>query len=93
MKTLVSKYSRSYCSETIQQNGNKFKIVSKNDNSYSHLIIYSYTKNGDLEIIATEFDIPNYNFVDYIWSDDKRLDLSKKNIEAAKEYIFNVFGR
>lgn len=87
MKVLVKKELPRYSSETILHKGLKFKIVSENDNSYSHLRLYIYTKNGDLAMIAHEYDINGYKRVDYYNSDEKRLLGNANNIKAAEEYI------
>ena len=92
MKTLVSNKKSSYVSETLLHNGMKFKVVSSNGNAYSRLEISVYTKNYDLSVIATANDIPGYEYVDYVWSDNVRLALSLKNIKAAKKYIEKVYS-
>lgn len=91
IEILVSNESAGYSSETIAYNGNKLKIVAQNGNSYSHLAVYVYTKNGDLGQIANEYDIPGYKKVDYISSDSIRISGNKNNIKAAENYIKKVF--
>lgn len=92
IKVLVKNESPSYSSESILFDGNRYKISSENGNSYSHLRIFRYTQNGDLCQIAGCMDIPNYERVNYISSDDVRLFGNRKNIKAAEEYIKNVFN-
>jgi hypothetical protein len=93
MKVLVKNESPSYSSETIQDvDGNlKFKIVSENGNSHSHLRIYIYTNNGDLALVANEYDISDYRRVDYIDNDARRQEGNKKNLIAAEKYIKKVW--
>ena len=92
-KVLIQKEAPEYTSETIYNaDGNmKFKIVSENGNSYSHLRIYIYTHNGDLAIVANEYDIPDYKVVSYFHSDEERLADNRANIIAAKKYIKKVW--
>lgn len=92
MKILLSNYKPFYCSEIVTFNGNKFKIVSENGNSYSRLNIEMFTKNGDLGLVAIKYDIPNYKEVSFINSDEKRLELSMENVKAAEEFIKVVYG-
>ena len=93
MKVLVKNESAGYSSETIQDvdSNLKFKIVSENGNSYSHLRIYIYTRNGDLALVANEYDIPNYNSVSYFHREDERLAGNRANIAAAEKYIKKVW--
>ena len=90
MKVLVSTSSAKYTSETIEYNGNKFKIRAENGNSFSYLRIELYTPNG-LSSIACEYDIPKYQGVHYIWDDARRIKVSKENIKAAENYIKKIF--
>ena len=91
IEVLVKNEAPAYSSETILVKlGSKYKIVSENGNSYSHLKVYKYTHNG-IDQIACEYDIPDYKRVDYIWSDASRIAGNRKNIEAAEEYIKKVF--
>lgn len=90
MKVLVSNSSVEYTSETIEYNGKKFKIRAENGNSFSYLEIELYTPNG-LSSIACAYDIPNYQKVNYIWDDARRIRVSKENIKAAENYIKKIF--
>ena len=92
MKRLVKNESVGYSSEVIVFDGNKFKIEADNGNSYCHVNIYIFTKNGDLGLIASMGDIPNATYVDYIWDDDRRMLGNTNNIIAAEEYIKKVYS-
>ena len=92
MKTLVEKKNFNYCSETLTFNGHKFKIVAENGNSYSRLNIYYYTTSGELALVATKEDIPDYEYMDYIDSKEERLNGCLKNLKVAKAYIKKVWG-
>ena len=92
IETRISKTAPCHSSETVVINGGlKFKIVAENGNCYSHLRIYAYTNNGELAIVATEYDIPHYEEVNYIWDDNKRLVGNRVNIIAAEKYIESVW--
>ena len=92
IKTLVKNEAPKYSSETvINDKGDKFKIVSENDNCYSHLRIYIYTKNGDTAMVANEFDIPAYKRVEYYHDDEDRLNGNRANLVAAEKYIEKVW--
>ena len=91
IKVLVSNESASYSSETIVYNDNKFKIVAQNGNCYSRMTVEIYTKNGDLGLLATQHDIPDYKYVDYTWDESKRRTGNKNNISAAENYIKKIF--
>lgn len=92
IKVLIKKESAKYSSESILFGDNKFKIVAENGNAYSRLNVYMYTQNGDLCQVACSGDIPNYENVNYISSDNMRLFGNRKNIKAAEEYIKKVFN-
>lgn len=89
---LAKNESAAYSSATILFGDEKFKIVAKNGNSYSHLEVYIYTKNGDLGLVASEGDISGYNKVDYMWNDGTRIFRNAKNIVAAEDYITKVYS-
>ena len=90
IEVLVNNDAPDYSSETIQVKwGSKYKIVSENGNSYSHLRVYKYTHNG-IDQIACEYDIPDYKRVDYSWDDDKRMKGNMHNILAAEKYILKI---
>lgn len=92
IETRISKMAPRYSSETVVINGGlKFKIVAENDNCYSRLRIYVYTNNGELAIVATEYDIPDYEKVNYFWDDNERLVGNRNNIIAAEKYIESVW--
>lgn len=92
-KVLIKNEAPEYTSETIYDadSNMKFKIVSENGNAYSYLRIYIYTHNGDLAIVANEYDIPDYKAVRYFHSDEERLADNRSNIIAAKKYIKKVW--
>lgn len=92
IKVLVKNESKSYSSESVLFGVKKFKIEAENENSYSHLSIYAYTMNGDLRQVANEYDIPNYEAVSFLHSDNERLLGNRKNIKVAEEYIRKVFN-
>ena len=91
MKILIYTDTPSYSSETVEFKGKKFKIVASNGNAYSHLRVYAYTLNGDIALIATEDDIPNYKAVNYISDDQTRMNGNEKNIFAAEKYIKAIY--
>lgn len=90
MKTLITSFRPSYCSETIEYNGNKFKITSQNGNSYFFLTIELYTPNGLAKVACAE-DIQDSQKIDYVWDALQRLSLGKKNLKVAERYIKAVF--
>ena len=90
IEVLVSNDSPSYSSESlVVVGGNKYKIVAENGNCYSHLKVYKYTHNG-IDQIACGCDIPDYNSVNYIWDDNKRMKGNMHNILAAEKYILKI---
>ena len=91
MKSLYKKSKYDYCSETVSFNGNKFKVVSKNGNSYCSTTIYIYTKNGELAEIACSSDLNGHNYVNYAYSEQTRLKETLENIEIAKKYIKAIY--
>ena len=93
LKVLVKKEAPAHSSETLYdiESGNKFKVVSENGNAYSHLRIYVYTNNGDIACVATEYDIPNYEEVNFMDEANERLVGNKANLVAAEEYIKKVW--
>ena len=50
---------------------------------------YKYTHNG-IDQIACEYDITDYNSVNYILNDDKRKKGNMDNILAAEKYILKI---
>lgn len=91
IKVLVKNESKSYSSETIICGEKKFKVVAENGNAYSRLQVYVYKHDGDLGLIATSGDIPQYRPVNYIWDDADRLRGNSHNIRVAEVYIKQVF--
>ena len=91
MKTLYKKEKFNYCSEVVEHKGKKYKIVAENGNCYSRVCVYVFTKNEDLGLIASEFDINDIRVVDYLDNDEKRLRDSQWNILCAKEYIKLIY--
>jgi hypothetical protein len=93
MKVLVKNESAEYSSETIcdVERNLKFKIVSQNGNAYSYLRIYIYTNNGDIALVANEYDIPDYMEINFIDNDARRQEGNKKNLIAAEKYIKKVW--
>jgi hypothetical protein len=65
--------------------------VSQNGNAYSYLRIYIYTNNGDIALVANEYDIPDYREINYIDNDARRQEGNKKNLIAAEKYIKKVW--
>lgn len=90
-KVLVQNCTPSYSSESlvVVSSGNKYKIVAENGNAFSHLRVYKYTHNG-IDQIACEYDITDYNRVNYIWGDDNRMKGNTDNIHAAEKYILKI---
>lgn len=89
-KVLVDNYTPSYSSESlVVSSGNKYKIVAENGNCYSHLKVYKYTHNG-IDQIACEYDIRDYNSVNFMWDDDKKKNCNIDNILAAEKYILKI---
>lgn len=89
-KVLVQNCTPSYSSESLAvSSGNKYKIVAENGNCYSHLKVYKYTHNG-IDQIACEYDITDYNSVNFMWDDDKRIKGNMDNILAAEKYILKI---
>jgi hypothetical protein len=43
-------------------------------------------------LLANDGDIPGYKYVDYYLSDNKRIEKNEANIEAAKNWIKQVFA-
>ena len=91
MITLYKNHKPSYCSEIVEHNDNKFKIVSENGNCYCYLNIYVFTSTGELAQIANRWDIQNSICVSYILDKDRRLAESIRNIELAKEFILAIY--
>ena len=89
MDTLIKNFSPNYCStvvkHTIDEKDVRFKIVAECGNSYSHLHIFIQTLNRDFVKVAMEDDIPDYNYVDYIWDEYTRIKKLKDNIKAAED--------
>lgn len=94
MKVIVQNFSPEYCMEVVESKVGdeklKFKIVSANGNSYSHLNVYILNNNG-LQDIFNEHDVPGYKSVSYVCDKDVRLRDSKSNIFAAEDLIKKVF--
>lgn len=91
-KLLVKNINYRHSSETILFNQKMFKIEARNGNSYSDLHIYAYTLNGDIALVATKFDIPNYKEMDYMKKEDERLNDCLYNIGVAEDYIRKVWS-
>ena len=99
MDTLIKNFSPNYCSTVVKHTMDgkdvRFKIVAECgrclDKSYSHLHIFIQTLNHDFVKVAMGDDIPNYNYVDYIWDEYTRIKKLKDNIKAAEDYIKKVF--
>lgn len=90
---LLEKNTNYMCSsETISFNKKKFKIEARNGNCYSELNIYTYTLNGDIALVATKFDIPNYKKMDFMKKEDERLNDCLYNIGVAEDYIRKVWS-
>ena len=95
MDTLIKNFSPNYCATVVKHTMDgkdvRFKIVAECGNSYSHLHIFIQTLNRDFVKVAMEDDIPDYNYVDYIWDEYTRIKKLKDNIKAAEDYIKKVF--
>ncbi len=91
MKTLISKEAPNYSAEIVEHNGEKFKIVSENGNSYWHVKIFVLTLNKDYQPIANEFEIPNTDKVSYISNPEERIKGNRQNLEACKKFIKTVY--
>jgi hypothetical protein len=90
IEVLVNNDSPSYSSESlVVVGGGKYKIVAENGNSYSHLRVYKYTHNG-IDQIACEYDITDYNSVNFMWDNNKRIKGNMDNILAAEKYILKI---
>lgn len=96
METLISNYRPYYSSEVVKFRTDgedvRFKIVSEVGNSYYYLTIAIQTRNRNFENVAIFGDIPNVSSIHYHWDNEKRIQMTKENIEMAKKYITKVFG-
>lgn len=81
-----------FVSVTIDGRDCRMKIVMENGNAYSHLKIYAVNIETGLHLLASDGDIPGYKYVDYYLSDNKRIEKNEANIEAAKNWIKQVFA-
>lgn len=97
MKVLSKSYKAGYCSEYVShtsKNGEElfFKISVDNGNCYFNLQVRLLTKNNEIDnIVAHAYDIEGVKGINYIWSDNERLEEGKRNIEVAKKWIKKVF--
>lgn len=97
MKVLSKSYKASYCSEYVShtaKNGEElfFKISAENGNSYFYFYVRLLTKNNVMDnVVAHANDIEGVERINYIWDDNRRIEVGKKNIEIAKEWIKQVF--
>lgn len=77
---------------TIDGRDHRMKIVVENGNAYSRLQVYTVNIESGLHLLASNGDIPGYEYTDYYLSDNKRIDKNEANIEAAKNWIKQVFA-
>jgi hypothetical protein len=97
MKVLSQSYKAGYCSEYVShtaKNGEElfFKISAENGNSYFYFYVRLLTKNNVMDnVVAHKNDIEGIESIAYHWDDNRRIELGKKNIEIAKEWIKQVF--
>ena len=97
MKVLSTSYKACYCSEYVShtaKNGEElfFKISVENGNSYFYLYVRLLTKNNVMDnVVAHKNDIEGIEHINYIWDNEKRIEVGKKNIEVAKEWVKKVF--
>ncbi len=90
--TMTPSYATEFVNVTIDGRDHRMKIVAENGNSYSHLKVYIVNIDSGLHLLASDEDIPGYKYVDYYISDNKRIDKNAANIEAAKNWIKQVFA-
>jgi len=97
MEVLSKSYKASYCSEYVShtaKNGEElfFKISAENGNSYFYFYVRLLTKNNVMDnVVAHKNDIEGIEHIAYNCDDNRRIELGKKNIEIAKEWIKQVF--
>jgi hypothetical protein len=90
--TMSPEEATEFVSVTIDGRDCRMKIVAENGNAYSHLKVYTVNIETGLHLLASDRDIPGYKYVDYYLSDNKRIEKNEANIEAAKNWIKQVFA-
>lgn len=70
----------------------RMKIVVENGNAYSRLQVYTVNIETGLHLLASNEDIPGYKHIYYSSSDNERISGNKANIEAAKNWLKQVFA-
>ena len=90
--TMRPEEATEFVSVTIDGRDRRMKLVAENGNCYSRLQVYTVDTETGLHLLASNGDIPGYKHIYYYDSDNKRLDGNKANIEAAKNWINQVFA-
>ena len=84
-------YATEFIRATIDGKDYRFKIVSENRNSQCNLKVYIVNLDTGLHLIAENKDIPDFKYIDYTLSDNKRMAFNIDNILSAKEWIKTAF--
>jgi hypothetical protein len=90
--TMTPSQATEFVNVTIDGHDRRMKIVVENGNAYSRLQVYTVNIETGLHLLASNEDIPGYKHIYYYNSDNKRIDGNKANIEAAKNWINQVFA-
>jgi len=90
--TMTPSQATEFVNVTIDGHDRRMKIVVENGNAYSRLQVYTVNIETGLHLLASNEDIPGYKHTDYYLSDNKRIDKNEANIEAAKNWINQVFA-
>jgi hypothetical protein len=90
--TMTPSQATEFVNVTIDGHDRRMKIVVENGNAYSRLQVYTVNIETGLHLLASNEDIPGYKYIYYYDSDNKRIDENKANIEAAKNWINQVFA-
>lgn len=90
--TMSPEEATEFVSVTIDGRDYRMKIVVENGNAYSRLQVYTVNIETGLHLLAIGRDIPGYKHVDYYLSDNKRIEKNEANVEAAKNWIKQVFA-
>ena len=68
-----------------------FKLVEKCDNSYHNIFLYIRNSEGEITLVAREFEINGVKFVNYVDSPEKKEYLFKNNMAAVYNWIIAVY--
>ena len=90
--TMTPSQATEFVSVTIDGQARRMKIYAENGNCYSRLQVYTVDMETGLHLLASNDDIPGYKHIYYYHSDNERIDGNKANIEAAKNWIKQVFA-